>query len=270
MRLAAFIVVLGFSSACGSAATCDASTCAGCCSGTLCVGGTASDMCGSRGAACQFCSSGLSCQSLGGSNVCLGGSGGGAGGGSSGGGSGGGAAACGAGNCAGCCLNGACQPGNTAAACGKQGVACGGCANNQVCRVDQTCGVDPDSNWLVQPTSASVKPNNNGTSWDGDGSAPDVIIRLGCPATSMSFTNATPEVSNSYTPAWTTGGCTMKARDLLQTGASFQAFDVDLTSDDPITQAYMFKPAEANFVSGSFTTTPLDGLNSLTISLTRR
>lgn len=141
---------------------------------------------------------------------------------------------------------------------------------NQICRVDQTCGVDPDSNWLVQPTAASIKPNNNGTSWDGDGSAPDPRVRLSCPTTATAFTHATPEVGNSYMPTWSTGGCTMKARDLIQTGFDFRVIDVDLASDDPITAVYVVRLTEANFVSGSYVNAAQDGVNSLTFALTRQ
>lgn len=122
----------------------------------------------------------------------------------------------------------------------------------------------------MQPTSASVKPTNNGTSWDGDGSGPDPYVSLACPATSTTFTNSTPEVPNNYSPTWSTGGCTMKARDLMQTGFVFQAFDSDISADDPITQAYSSKVVEASFVQNGFTMAAMDGLNSLTFSLQRR
>jgi hypothetical protein len=171
-------------------------------------------------------------------------------------------------------LNGACQPGSTAAACGKQGASCSACQANQICRVDQTCGVDPDSTWLLQPSSASIKSTNNGASWDGDGSAPDPRVALQCPAgvAGQAFvaTNTTAEVSDSYHPTWTTGGCSMKARDLLSSGFTYQLIDVDPTSDDTITQPYIVKPNEAVFVTGSFALPGADGMDSLTFVLQRQ
>jgi len=80
------------------------------------------------------------------------GSGGGAGGfggggasgfGGGGGGGGGATVTCGPSNCTGCCFNGACQPGSTAAGCGKSGAACVTCAASQACRVDQTAASIP-------------------------------------------------------------------------------------------------------------------------------
>lgn len=263
-------VVMAFSSACGSSSTCDSLTCNGCCSAGVCRSGTQDSACGSRGAACESCDFNRSCQTSGGLNACvLSGSGGGSGG-SGGGGAGGGQSGCSGTTCTGCCFNGACQPGNTAAACGKQGAACSACANNQVCKTDQTCGVDPDSNWLVQPTAASVKPTNNGASWDGDGSGPDPQVFLACPATAANFTHQTPEAANTLSPSWSTGGCVMRARDLIQTGFSFRVFDIDIAADDPITQTYEFKLGEGTFVSGTSTQTNIDGLNSITFSFTRR
>src|SRR5262245_55799230 len=75
--------------------------------------------------------------------------------------------------CAGCCFNGNCQPGATAAACGSGGGVCVACTANQICLVDQVCGVDPDSVWKIRPLDAVVASTDNGAAWDGDNSAPD-------------------------------------------------------------------------------------------------
>lgn len=196
--------------------------------------------------------------------------GGGFGGGSASGGGGGSTVTCNAANCTGCCFNGACQPGSTAAACGKNAAACTACQTNQVCRVDQTCGVDPNSMWKVQPTSATIAPNNNGATWDGDSSAPDVIIRLDCPPiSSSSWDSSTPEVQ-SYSPTWTTGGCTAKASDLLSAGFAFQAIDVDAVNDDTITSPLASTVREADFVSGQLTFNPSGGLQALTVRLQKQ
>jgi hypothetical protein len=139
-----------------------------------------------------------------------------------------------------------------------------------VCKTDQTCGVDPDSNWLVQPTSASVKPTNNGASSDGDGSGPDPQVFLACPSSAPNFTHQTPEAGNTFAPTWSTGGCVMKARDLIQTGFGFRVFDIDIAADDPITGSYNFTLVEGTFVAGTSTQMNLDGLNSITFTFSRR
>src|SRR5439155_27280077 len=87
------------------------------------------------------------------------------------------------GSCAtGCCLNGVCQPGTAFGACGKGGAGCNSCQTHQVCRSDQTCGVDPNGVWLVQPVSATVAPDNNGAAWDPDNSPADPKVSLYCPS----------------------------------------------------------------------------------------
>ena len=194
------------------------------------------------------------------------GTGGGAGGGFGGGGGGGGATAtCGPQNCTGCCFNGTCQPGATAAGCGKSGATCASCTTSQICRVDQTCGVDAESTWIVQPTSARIAPNNNGSTWDGDGSAPDPRVFMSCgdvtPATS------TPEASDTYQPSWSAGGCSAKAKDLLRAGWTFQVYDIDAISDDSITGSLRVTLTELDFSSGSFSLQPSGGLQSMTVTM---
>lgn len=202
----------------------------------------------------------------GGGGSSLGGGSGGGGGSGSGGGSG---ATCSALNCTGCCFNGACQPGITAAACGKNGAACSACQANQLCRVDQSCGVDPNSMWKVQPTAATIAPNNNGSTWDGDSSAPDVIVRLDCAPTGTSWDSSTAEVQ-SYSPTWATGGCTAKASDLLSGGFDLQLIDVDAVTDDTITGVLAASVREADFVSGRMTFNASGGLQSLTVTLQKQ
>jgi hypothetical protein len=190
-------------------------------------------------------------------------------GGGAGGGSGGGSGGCGPSTCTGCCFNGACQPGSTAAACGKNGASCAQCATNQVCRVDQTCGVDPESTWLVQPRSATIASSNNGSAWDGDGSGPDVRVYTWCPATAANA-SATPEASDTYAPAWSTGGCTAKAKELLSNGWGVQVIDVDVVTDDTITPALNVTLSEALFVQGGFSLQPTGGLTAMTVQLTKQ
>jgi hypothetical protein len=196
-----------------------------------------------------------------------GGFGGGGGGGGFGGGGGGTGTSCGPQNCTGCCFNGSCQPGSTAAGCGKGGGSCAACATNQVCRVDQTCGVDPESSWRVQPVSAQIAPNNNGSSWDGDGSGPDPQVYMTCGA---STSGSTPEAGNTYQPRWSSGGCVTKAKDLLASGWTFQLYDIDLTSDDTITAALKVTIGEGDFIAGGFNVGASGGLQSMAVQLIKQ
>lgn len=197
-----------------------------------------------------------------------GGFGGGSFGGGVGAGGGGGTATCGPQNCTGCCFNGACQPGSTAAGCGKMGAACAACGASQICRVDQSCGVDPESTWRVQPTAAQIASSNNGTSWDGDSSAPDPMVIMTC--ADQTAPTIAPEVSNTYQPRWTTGGCTAKAKDLLRAGWSFQVYDVDALVDDTITGSLVVTITEQTFASGTISLQASGGMQSMTVTLTKQ
>jgi hypothetical protein len=137
-----------------------------------------------------------------------------------------------------------------------------------VCRTDQTCGVDPEAMWVVQPTSAGLTANNNGSAWDGDGSAPDARVLMWC-ADSTSAA-ATAEVTDSYQPRWTTGGCAAKAKDLLRAGWTFQVIDVDVVSDDTVTAQLKVTLTEQHFSEGGFSLQATGGLQSMAVSLTRQ
>jgi hypothetical protein len=173
---------------------------------------------------------------------------------------------CSASNCTGCCFNNTCQTGNTASACGKAGAACVACASAQVCKTDQTCGVDPNSVWRVQPVSARITSSNNGSSWDGDGSAPDVFVSMQCPGATYS---STAEVE-SYTPAWSSGGCTAKASQLLAEQWVFRLWDSDFSSNDTITDAFGFQFTEKHFTAGSVSFGAAGGMTSLTVQLQKQ
>ncbi|HYO53293.1 hypothetical protein [Archangium sp.] len=174
---------------------------------------------------------------------------------------------CSASNCTGCCFNNVCQTGNTASACGRAGAECAACSPNQVCKTDQTCGVDPNSVWRVQPLSARITSSNNGSSWDGDGSAPDVFVWMQCPGSvSFSFT----DMVESYTPAWTTGGCTAKASQLMAEQWVFQLWDIDFIRNDTITDALGFQFTEEHFTAGTLTLGTAGGMTSLTVQLQKQ
>ncbi|MFY0525572.1 hypothetical protein ACN28I_21330 [Archangium gephyra] len=174
---------------------------------------------------------------------------------------------CSASNCTGCCFNNTCQTGNTASACGKAGAACMACGSSKVCKTDQTCGVDPNSVWRVQPVSARIASSDNGTYWDGDDSAPDVVVSMRCPG-STTYTQ-TPEVE-SYTPAWTSGGCTAKASQLLAEPWVFQLWDIDFSSDDTITDSLALRITEEFLTAGTVTLNPSGGMTSMTVQLQKQ
>ncbi|MHB8419474.1 MAG: hypothetical protein ACYDCL_15470, partial [Myxococcales bacterium] len=111
----------------GCNGTCPAAACTGCCDANkICQAGTANGDCGKNGAACTTCNApdvcaagtcAASCTPQCGSGKCVGGSDGCGG-------------TCATGSCNGCCDgNKNCQPGNTQAACGIDGNACGSCSN---------------------------------------------------------------------------------------------------------------------------------------------
>ncbi|RYZ39384.1 MAG: hypothetical protein EOO71_20320 [Myxococcaceae bacterium] len=176
-------------------------------------------------------------------------------------------ATCSAANCTGCCFNNTCQTGNTASACGKAGAACLKCASVQVCKTDQTCGVDPASVWRVQPVSARISASNNGSSWDGDNSPPDVFVAMACPGSTVA--TVTPEVE-SYTPAWSTGGCTATAGQLLAERWGCQLGDSDLSVNDPMTDVLTYQLTEAHFVEGNLTLAASGGMMSMTVQLQKQ
>ena len=142
------------------------------------------------------------------------------------------------------------------------------CSSSQICRVDQTCGADPESTWVVQPTSAQITPNNNGSTWDGDSSPPDPKVFMWCADATTS--TSTPEASDTYRPTWTTGGCSAKAKDLLRSGWTFQIYDIDAVSDDTITGQLHVTLTEAVFTAGSFALNPNGGLQAMTVTLRKQ
>lgn len=174
---------------------------------------------------------------------------------------------CSAANCTGCCFNNVCQTGTTASACGKAGAACVACGSTQVCKTTQTCGVDPNSVWRVQPVSARISSNNNGSSWDGDGSAPDVFVLMQCPGATSS--TSTFEVE-SYNPTWTTGGCTARASQLMAEQWAFQLWDSDVSSNDTITDVRGVRFTEEQFTAGTISFGAVGGMTSLTVQLQKQ
>ncbi|QSQ26846.1 hypothetical protein JY651_18860 [Pyxidicoccus parkwayensis] len=125
----------------------------------------------------------------------------------------------------------------------------------------------------MQPTEASIVPQDprDNSAWDIDGSEPDVVVELRCPVegSDQQLVTRTPEVS-SYTPRWTTGGCTTTVGALLGQEIQIKFIDVDVAFDDEIISVrYALKeeelraggvslaiPGYVNSVSLKFTRTP--------------
>jgi hypothetical protein len=149
-------------------------------------------------------------------------------------------------------MNGACQTGLTAAGCGKSGATCAVCSGKQICKADQACGVDPESMWKVQPVSATVATKNGAADWDVGGGAPDPYVSMWCPP-SATAPLVTPTVKDSFSPMWTTGGCTVKGKDLLSLGFAVQVFDEDIAAPDAVGTKRTVVPTEAELLAGSVT-----------------
>lgn len=180
---------------------------------------------------------------------------------------------CSAKTCAGCCFNGTCQTGTTTTACGKFGVECAYCpgvAVSAICKTDQTCGVDPEGTWKVQPLNAKIATTNQGADWDFGGGAPDPFVTLYCPSTAAAVTSTTPTVTDSFTPTWSTGGCVMKAKDLMGLGYAIQAWDEDVSVNDPICGKGTIVPKESDLFAGTMNLAALPNLISLNVALVKQ
>lgn len=199
--------------------------------------------------------------------------GGSAGGSSAGGSAGGGSAGCSASSCAsGCCLNGTCQPGTQPLACGTGGITCVTCMTNEACN-SQACGLDPQSMWRVHATSARIASTKiGGAGWDSFGGDPDGYVDLYCPATSSGITDSSSEVSNSLTPSWTDGECTMTAAALMSSGFAFAVYDGDGLlggADDLIAPKTTVLVTGATLMAGTVMQGPVSALTSITFTFTR-
>jgi hypothetical protein len=113
-------------------------------------------------------------------------------------------------------------------------------------------------------TAAVIAATNNGSAWDGDASAPDVLP-------SFPDVSATWSIKqDTYSPTWSPGeGVVATAAFLTETGVGFQLFDSDVVSNDTITQLVLVKPNDAHFAAGGFTLASFGGAQSVTFSLTK-
>jgi hypothetical protein len=176
--------------------------------------------------------------------------------------------ACSIKNCLGCCYGNACQTGTTAVACGSFGVQCAVCLTHQICS-DQFCRVDPEGTWKVQPTDAKIATTNQGADWDFGGGAPDPYTLTWCPASAVSA-SATPTANDTFNPTWTTGGCVMKAKDLLLVGYAIQVWDEDVSSNDSVCGKGTIVPKESDLLAGTMNLAALPNLISLNVAFQKQ
>jgi hypothetical protein len=190
----------------------------------------------------------------------------------------GGSGSCGPQNCGGCCLGDACQSGTSVSGCGAKGGLCAICRAGQICRPEsQTCGVDLESTWVVQPVSAEIQPTNpGGSAWDvgpAGVAPPDVFVTMACPG-GNGVTTKTPIVPDSLAPKWTTGGCTRKAKELLggaiQVGVKDDDRTVGVGSDEIVMPDSPLQLVEADLLSGARAMPALAGVKELKLTLTRQ
>lgn len=143
---------------------------------------------------------------------------------------------------------------------------------NQACTTQQ-CGLDPQSMWRVRATTARIAAKKlNGDNWDGFGGDPDGTVDLYCPATSSSVTDSSSEVTNSFTPTWTDGECTLTAAALLSSGFAFAVVDADGLfggANDQIAPKTTVMVTEATLMAGTVMRGPVSALTSITFTFTR-
>jgi hypothetical protein len=104
--------------------------------------------------------------------------------------------------------------------------------------------------WTVQPASATIATKNGTSDWDLGGGAPDPYVSLWCPPTAVNAV-VTPTVNDSFSPTWTTGGCTVKAKDLLTAGFAVQVFDEDISAADAVGTKHAIVPNESELIAGN-------------------
>jgi len=144
--------------------------------------------------------------------------------------------------------------------------------NTEACN-SQMCGLDPQSRWRVHASTARIAATKlGGAGWDSLGGDPDGYVDLYCPATNSGITDSSSPVTNSFTPSWTDGQCTMTAAALLSTGFAFAVLDSDGLlggADDLIAPKTTVTVTGATLMAGTVTRGPVSALTSITFTFTR-
>ena len=152
------------------------------------------------------------------------------------------------------------------------GAACSACGTVDVCKADQTCGIDPASTWRVYVSAAEISASKpSGAGWDSFGGAPDTEIGLWCPASNQSLGAIMPVIDDDYFPVWSGGGCTATAAEFLADGVGFDALDIDGTSaDDEISPFTVAPVTEAQLRAGTKTLTAQSSLDEITFRFVKQ
>lgn len=111
----------------------------------------------------------------------------------------------------------------------------------------------------------------DGAGWDSFGGAPDPFVRMFCPATATSQTSVTSAASDTRSPTWTTGSCTITAQSLTSAGFAFEVFDDDAFlggADDRISPKITKVLTDADLLSGAVSHGASSGLTSIRFTLT--
>jgi hypothetical protein len=95
-----------------------------------------------------------------------------------------------------------------------------------------------------------INTKNGASDWDVGGGAPDPYVQLWCPPSAVTPVTSAG-VTDSFSPTWTTGGCTVKAKDLLAMGFAVQVLDEDVAVSDPIGAKITVSPTETELLAGS-------------------
>lgn len=73
----------------------------------------------------------------------------------------------------------------------------------------------------------------------------------------LAVLSSTPFVSGTFTPTWASGGCVVKASDLLSSGFKIGVYDDDISDDDVIASAGLIAVTESALLAGR-----IDGINN--------
>jgi hypothetical protein len=222
--------------------TCGPDNCAGCCVDDPVLGSTClayspdskdpdEAACGIGGMACAACGANESCSA----GTCI-------------------ADSCAA-TCGGCCDGDTCVEISGPTTCGVGGDACQSCGSGRTCE-DGICVLDLDSRWdlvLISGSIPATKPD--GKSWDPFNGLPDPFVRVQRidGLVRQNFESAT--IDNTLAPVWNEIAFgDLSARELLQSGYVWEAWDRDLSSSELIDRCASNPPAfrEDDFAGALF------------------
>lgn len=169
----------------------------------------------------------------------------------------------------GCCnkTTNQCNTTRTTDACGPNGTTCSKCDAGQFCHPNRQECFTPILRTQVRALRASIaaKVPSDGSDWDADGSAPDVVVELECP--SQTAPTRTEEVE-SFQPEWSKGSCDILTSDLLTSPFYFRLLDIDVFYDDEITPRLMYQATRENLDQGLVQLAVPDAVTSLTFQFT--